>query len=165
VIGQVRVVGERDRGILPPLYDRSMEPERIETAKVLIADDNADVREALSAFVECIGKEAFGAADGEEALAVARREHPDVILLDLAMPKMDGWAVGRALRRDPKLSGIPFIILSAQIDWERAETTGAAATLQKPPDLAQLTRLITRLCESTDHLPHDESPFGGAVRA
>jgi CheY-like chemotaxis protein len=137
---------------------------RIETSKVLIAEDNADVREALSTFVSFIGKQPLRAADGEEALAVARREHPRLIVLDLMMPKMDGWAVGRALRRDPALSHIPVIVLSAQVEEGCARTMGAAAALQKPPDMGYLARLITELCEPTDHSPEDESPFDGAAR-
>ena len=164
-ISEACIVRRGDRAESASPYHGYMELlQGDETAKVLIADDNADVRDALSAFVECIGKEAVGAADGEEALALARSQHPSVILLDLMMPKMDGWAVGRALQRDPKLSHIPFIVLSAQVDVERAETMGAAAALQKPPDLNHLARLITCLCEMTDHLPYDESPFEGAAR-
>jgi CheY-like chemotaxis protein len=141
-----------------------MEQLRDETSKVLIADDNADVREALSTFVSFIGKEPLGAANGEEALVVARREHPRLIVLDLTMPKMDGWALGRALRRDPVLSHIPFIVLSGHVEAGCAQTMGAAAALQKPPDLNYLARLITELCRTKDRISPDESPVEGAAR-
>ena len=133
-----------------PAYSEGMTELREETSKVLIADDNADVREALSVFVACIGKEPLGAADGAEALVVARREHPRLIVLDLMMPNMDGWAFGRALQHDPALSSIPFIVLSAQVETGCAETMGAAAALRKPPDLGHLGRLITELCGPTE---------------
>jgi twitching motility two-component system response regulator PilH len=116
------------------------------TAKVLIADDDPDVREVFSAFLECMGKLALTAADGVEALAVARREHPSLIVLDLKMPRMDGPALRSALQRDAALAGIPVVVVSGEVDSRCAGAMGAVAALRKPPDLVRLGRLISELC-------------------
>jgi two-component system cell cycle response regulator len=83
--------------------------------RLLVADDESDNREAL---LLALGTsyEMIGAADGAEALALARSSHPDVILLDLMMPKLDGFQVLEQLRLDPDTADIPVLVLSARRD-------------------------------------------------
>jgi PAS domain S-box-containing protein len=81
--------------------------------RVLIADDNADMREYLSRLL-AVRYEVDAVADGEEALAVARRSQPDLILTDVMMPRLDGFALLQKLRADPELRNVPVVVLSAR---------------------------------------------------
>lgn len=80
-------------------------------SKVLIADDDPNVHQSLSAYFRREGYQIISAYDGEKTMELAEREHPDMILLDIMMPKMDGLVVCRELRRS---SNVPIIILSAK---------------------------------------------------
>ena len=84
-----------------------------------MVDDTPIVREPIAAALRLEGWDALCAADGVEALAAARQKRPDVILLDLVMPRMDGIAFLRALRGDPHLSNVPVILLTAVADRQR----------------------------------------------
>jgi CheY-like chemotaxis protein len=95
--------------------------------RVLVVDDDADIRESLSDLFESEGYLVSAAANGEEGLVEARRNRPDVILLDLMMPKMSGPEFREAQVHDPALSDVPVIVISAspnQLD--------ASAFLPKP---------------------------------
>lgn len=84
-------------------------------ARILIVDDDPDIREAISTILESQSYEVVQAQDGLEGLAKLREEKPDVMILDLLMPKMDGFAVCRELK-DPrwaKYAGIPILILTS----------------------------------------------------
>jgi DNA-binding response OmpR family regulator len=85
---------------------------------VLIADDDEDILELIRLRLDRCGYELVVARNGHEALAVAGRRHPDLALLDVNMPGMDGYAVVQELRRDPATNDIPVILLTA-----RAQTT------------------------------------------
>src|SRR5690349_11438113 len=80
--------------------------------RVLLAEDDRFLRKAAGAMLRRQGFTVLTAEDGEEALRVARAETPDLILLDLIMPKMQGFEVLKALKRDPQTSPIPVVILS-----------------------------------------------------
>ena len=80
--------------------------------KVLVAEDDRFLRRAAEATLRRHGFNVMTACDGEEALRLARQEFPDIILLDLIMPKMQGFDVLRELKQDPTTSSIPVIILS-----------------------------------------------------
>jgi two-component system alkaline phosphatase synthesis response regulator PhoP len=82
----------------------------------LVVDDDAEVVRLLRAYLEQEGYQVLTAYDGEEALHVIRREHPDLVMLDLMMPKRDGWDVTRTVRRAPELSATPIIMLTARVD-------------------------------------------------
>ena len=79
--------------------------------KILIAEDEADIRNILKLYLESEGLEVVQAQDGEQALRMAQQEMPDLILLDVMMPNMDGFAVTQALRQ---YSQVPILILSAR---------------------------------------------------
>jgi len=80
---------------------------------VLIVDDYADVRPLLRRWLEDFGYRVVEAADGWEAVSVAKRERPDLILMDLFMPEVDGFAAALRLRKDPELKDVPIVAISA----------------------------------------------------
>jgi adenylate cyclase len=84
--------------------------------RILIADDNEDTRDILASQLAVQLYELLQAADGEEAVAIARHELPDLILLDVMMPKMDGMEVCRRLKGDASLPFMPIILITARSD-------------------------------------------------
>ena len=115
---------------------------------VLVVDDYEDAREIFSTFLQFAGYEVLTAADGLDALNVARRRRPDLILLDLKMPRMDGEAFRREQLADAALSAIPVIVLSASSDGEEiAQRIAAIDYLSKPIDSGMLLATVGR------HLP------------
>jgi len=116
--------------------------------KILIADDEECIREFLSYVLEKKGFVAEGAADGKEALEKITHDKPDIIILDVAMPRMDGLEVCKRLRKNPDTRGIPIILFSAQ---ERMKSTfqglpGAAIKyIKKPGELEYLLAQIEEL--------------------
>ena len=110
--------------------------------RVLVVDDDASIRELLSAALEDDGYEVLPAKNGQDALAVCERWRPDVIVLDLMMPVMDGWTFAKRLR---ERDDIPIVVLSAANDLERhAKSLGAAFVEGKPFDLDQLLPKVAR---------------------
>jgi len=86
--------------------------------KILIAEDSSTVRRLVAARLRADGYEVTEAADGEEALEHARADHPDLLVLDKVMPKLDGFEVVRALREDPATRGIPIVMLTERTSEE-----------------------------------------------
>jgi CheY-like chemotaxis protein len=115
------------------------------TIQALVVDDDDDLREALCEALVDEGYEASGAADGEQALAMIRRRAPDVILLDLMMPNMNGWEFCAELGRDPELSKIPVIVMTAASNVPRRDDLMSAAHLRKPFALSDLFVTLNRL--------------------
>jgi signal transduction histidine kinase/CheY-like chemotaxis protein len=116
---------------------------------VLIADDMDDNRNLLRDFLGQIGFKCSEARDGREALQIAQRVKPDIVLMDLKMPVMDGCEATRLMRIIEVLKEIPVIILSANIAEEAAAASmvaGANAFLSKPVDTGELLLNIGRLC-------------------
>ena len=102
--------------------------------RILLAEDDRFQRKAAEASLRRSGYVVIAAADGEEALRLARSEAPDLILLDLIMPKLQGFEVLRALKQDPATAGIPVIVLSnlsQDRDVQQAIEGGAAAYVVK----------------------------------
>ena len=87
--------------------------------KILVVDDEPDMLEFISTILQDNGAEVMEASDGEKALQVARREMPDLMTLDITMPKMDGGQVFEAMRNDPQLKDIPVCIISGQPELRR----------------------------------------------
>src|SRR5258708_38738287 len=99
-------------------------------ARILIIEDEANNLDVARRIVRGAGHEALTATDGQSGLELARRERPDAVLVDLLLPKLDGWAVTRALRAEPWAKKIPIIALSAlalQPCLKRAREAGCAA--------------------------------------
>ncbi|HEY2236481.1 MAG TPA: response regulator [Candidatus Angelobacter sp.] len=121
--------------------------------KILIADDKATSRELLRTVLERQGYEVMEAADGEEALQKALAEFPDLILLDLQMPRRTGYEVLGELRKDARHAALPIIALTAsamQGDRERALAAGFTGYLAKPVALVQLREEVQRLLQIKD---------------
>src|SRR5712691_5074740 len=105
-----------------------------EPARVLLAEDDRFLRKAAETALKRQGFTVLPAVDGEEALRMARAEAPDVVLLDLIMPKLQGFEVLRALKADPATTKIPVIILSnlgQESDVKQAMEAGAAGYFVK----------------------------------
>ena len=99
-------------------------------ARILLAEDDRFLRKAAEARLRQHGFTVFTAVDGEEALRVARAEKPDLLLLDLIMPKVQGFEVLKALKQDPATAAIPVIVLSnlgQERDVQQAMELGALA--------------------------------------
>jgi len=113
--------------------------------KILIVDDDPDLRRALRLRLRANNYDTVHAPDGYSAVAVAQKEHPDLIVLDLGLPAGDGFVVLERLQNIDTLAGIPVVVLTArdpQNNEERALRGGAAAFFQKPVDNAELLDVI-----------------------
>ena len=118
-------------------------PEGAEHAPlVMVVDDDPNARDLLAATVRREGYRVIEATDGETALALAREWRPDVVTLDVLMPRMDGWAVLTALKSDAELAEIPVIIVTVLADRGIAVSLGAAEFLTKPVDRARLAATL-----------------------
>ena len=116
--------------------------------KILIVDDDADTRQLLKVRLSSQGYETAFAADAVTAIAAAREERPDLILLDMGLPGGDGTVVMERLKTMPALAHIPIVVVSAQapgITERRAAEAGAAAYVSKPIDNEDLLRKIRGL--------------------
>jgi signal transduction histidine kinase/DNA-binding response OmpR family regulator len=118
-------------------------------ALVMVVDDDANARDLLASTVRREGYRVIEATDGEAALALAREWHPDVITLDVLMPRMDGWAVLTAIKSDPELAEIPVVIVTVLADRGIAVSLGAAEFLTKPVDRARLAATIRQNVHGT----------------
>jgi two-component system cell cycle response regulator DivK len=121
--------------------------------KILIADDKATSRELLRTVLERQGYEVMEAADGEEALQKALAEVPDLILLDLQMPRRTGYEVLGELRKDARHATLPIIALTASAmrgDRERALAAGFTSYMAKPVPLVHLREEVQRLLQKKE---------------
>jgi DNA-binding response OmpR family regulator len=122
--------------------------------RILIVDDEADLVSVLRFGLEVEGFEVIEAADGEDGLRKARDERPDLMVLDLMLPKLDGYKVCRALKFDERYKAIPIMILSARSgdqDRRLAMDMGADAFISKPYEMKDLVaRIRARLSIGTD---------------
>ena len=120
-------------------------------ARVLVVDDEADLVRILQFGLEAIGYHVDTASDGQEGLKKARDLKPDIILLDLMLPKLDGYKVCRLLKFDERYKNIPIIILSARTqegDQLLAMEMGANRFVTKPYDFAEVLKHIETLLKS-----------------
>ena len=103
-------------------------------ATILIADDHDDNRELLQLLLASAGYEVLEARDGRECLAIAREAPPDLILVDLSMPVLDGWGVFAELKADQRTKTIPCLAVTAHAELDRNEAleTGFSAYISKP---------------------------------
>jgi CheY-like chemotaxis protein len=102
---------------------------------LLLVEDNEDNRIIYSTVLRHLGYAVLEAQDGIQAVALARSEHPDLILMDISIPMMDGWEATRVLRGDPATRSIPIVALTAHAmddDRERAAEIGFTSYLAKP---------------------------------
>jgi two-component system cell cycle response regulator DivK len=116
--------------------------------KILVADDKASSRELIRTLLEHSGYEILEACDGQEALDVARASAPDLILLDIHMPVLDGYGTVRAMRLDEKLRNLPIVALTASAmhsDRNRVLDAGFTAYITKPIGLKALREELEKL--------------------
>lgn len=116
--------------------------------KVLIADDNPQILELLEAYLEPLNVDVRLAADGEATLAAVERDEPDLILLDIMMPKRSGFEVCRLLKDDPRYRDIAIIMVTAlneMGDLERARECGSDDFLSKPVNKIELLARVQNL--------------------
>jgi DNA-binding response OmpR family regulator len=114
-------------------------------AKILIAEDERDIRDLITFTLGFAGFEVVAASNGEEAVNLARQEIPDLILMDVRMPRMTGYEACAIMKADAKLKDIPVIFLSAKGQDSEIQTglqAGAADYLLKPFAPDQLTERI-----------------------
>lgn len=116
--------------------------------KILVAEDNAINRELFRELLEARGYSVVEACDGQEALQVLHQNQPDILLLDIGMPILDGFAVVSEIRKDPNLAALPILGVTAyamQGDRERILSSGFDGYLSKPIDARLLAAEIERL--------------------
>jgi DNA-binding response OmpR family regulator len=125
--------------------DNHSEGRPMNRAKIMIVDDDPDLRQALSLRLRANHYDTVNVCDGYSALAMAQKEKPHLIILDLGLPAGDGFAVLKNLQDYPTLSMIPVIVLTARDpegNERRALTSGAVAFFQKPADNEELLGVI-----------------------
>jgi CheY-like chemotaxis protein len=113
---------------------------------VLVVDDDPDILEAIC---DILGTEAYRVArarNGLEALERVDAERPDVILLDLMMPVMDGVTFAQALRQRPAVADVPILVISADGNPQRAASVNARGYLAKPFDIDALLTQVAMIC-------------------
>ena len=110
-------------------------------ARVLVVDDDASILDTVTAILSAEGYQVVAANSGEEAMTLLRSWHPTLVLLDMRMPIMDGWAVARAMREGG--SKVPIVVMTAAENARRwADEIGAAGHLAKPFGLDELLRCV-----------------------
>jgi two-component system, cell cycle response regulator DivK len=119
--------------------------------RILLVEDNEDNRIVYATVLRHFGYEVLEALNGEEGIAMAQSMHPDLILLDISIPIIDGWEAARVLKRDTSTRDIPIVALTAHAlasDRERAMDVGCDGYLAKPCEprvvLEEVERLIGR---------------------
>jgi DNA-binding response OmpR family regulator len=118
------------------------------TKRILAVDDEPHIVRLLQIHFMALGYEVVGAYDGEEALRQVAASPPDLMLLDVTMPKMDGFAVLRRLKADPESAGVPVIMLTARGQFrDMAEGYGQGAEwyFHKPFEMAELEKFVARV--------------------
>ena len=117
-------------------------------ARIIYADDDLELRGIVSQILEDEGYEVLTAADGEEGLAMALTEAPDLVILDVMMPRQNGWEVAKALRSKPEMNDVPILMLTgigATLNEMTAPLYGANSHLDKPFEFDALISRVDSL--------------------
>lgn len=152
------------------------------SGRVLVVDDNRVIRQLIRVNLELEGFEVVTAADGAECLDVVHQVRPDVVTLDVVMPRLDGLRTAERLRSDPRTSHLPVAIVSGctQYEMDSGVAVGVDAFLAKPFEPAELVRVVRKLMhrdgrepgqrrggqegpsgvDGRPHGTHDDSPRG-----
>jgi two-component system, cell cycle response regulator DivK len=129
---------------------------------ILIVDDCEEEREIFSRYIEFVGGRVLEAADGAEGVRVAAEQLPDLILLDISMPLMDGWRAIDLLQRERATAGIPVVALTAHhLDRDELEAAGFCGYLEKPIVPHRVVEEVERCIGRLD-APLSESDTGPA---
>lgn len=135
--------------------------------RILLVEDEANLRELVKARLEANGYEVATVADGFNAIVQARRLRPDLIILDLMIPNIDGYAVCRVLKSTPELSSIPIIMFTARTsldDMRRGKEMGADAYLTKPFRPEEMLDKIQELLGQKTAVAESSEGSGGPVQ-
>jgi len=118
-------------------------------ATILIAEDYDDNRELLRIVLNAAGYEVHEARNGTECVQIARRNPPDLVMVDLSMPELDGWGVFKELKSDPTTAGIPCVAVTAHVDSDRQRVlkSGFDAFVGKPFRTDELLSTVERLIQ------------------
>jgi DNA-binding response OmpR family regulator len=119
-----------------------------ECGVIVVADDDADILDLVTLTLERAGHVVHRARDGEEALELVRREHPDLAVLDVSMPKLDGFELTRRLRNDPDTTGVRIVLLTALVqdsDVSAGLDAGAHEYVRKPFSPEELQTRVAEL--------------------
>jgi DNA-binding response OmpR family regulator len=138
-------------GYRPPMNDG--------VTRVLVIDDEAPIRLLCRVNLEAEGMDVLEAADGRSGLDLARDQQPDVVLLDVMMPGLDGWRVAEELLEDDRTRGIPIIFLTARAEFRdraRGLDIGGVDYVTKPFNPLDLAQLVRGLLERIDRGERDE---------
>ena len=126
----------------------SLTPVSQVLGRVLVVDDDEVIRQLIAVNLTLEGFEVVTAVDGRECLEKVAEVHPDVITLDVMMPRLDGWVTATQLRRNPETSGIKVVLITARAqedDRDRGRQIGVDAYLTKPFDPAEMIRVVREL--------------------
>ena len=129
------------------------------TTRVLVIDDEAPIRLLCRVNLEAAGMRVLEAGDGASGIEEARRSEPDVILLDVMMPGLDGWRVAEELLEDDRTHGIPIIFLTARAEFRdraRGLEIGGVDYVTKPFNPLELAQLVRDLLARIDRGERDE---------
>ncbi len=134
------------------------------SGRILVVDDNKVIRQLIRVNLELEGFEVVTAADGAECLDVVHHVRPDVVTLDVVMPRLNGLHTAARLRSDPRTWDIPIAIVSActQGEVDNGETVGVDAFLAKPFEPAELVRTVGMLVREGRQRQRERGPAGGA---
>jgi DNA-binding response OmpR family regulator len=138
-------------GYRPPMDDVVL--------RVLVIDDEAPIRLLCRVNLEAEGMDVLEAADGKTGLDLAREQQPDVVLLDVMMPGLDGWRVAEELLEDDRTRGIPIIFLTARAEFRdraRGLDIGGVDYVTKPFNPLDLAQLVRGLLDRIDRGERDE---------
>lgn len=120
-------------------------------SKVLIAEDERDIRELITFTLRYHGHEVMAASNGEEALELALKEHPDLVLLDIRMPRMNGYEVCRSIKENEITKHIPVVFISAkgqEAEVKEGLDAGATDYILKPFSPDQLVERVAQVLEA-----------------
>jgi CheY-like chemotaxis protein len=127
-------------------------PQVSGAGRVLVVDDDDVIRQLITVNLELEGFEVVPAVDGQDALDKVKDVRPDVVTLDVMMPRVDGWEAAARLKEDPETTHIKVILLSARAqesDIQRGERIGVDAYLTKPFDPDELIDVVRRLIDNS----------------
>ncbi|MFF9278657.1 response regulator [Streptomyces griseosporeus] len=137
------------------------------SGRVLVVDDNKVIRQLIRVNLELEGLEVVTAADGAECLDVVHQVRPDVVTLDVVMPRLDGLRTAAELRSDPRTRDLPLAIVSACTPYEldAGLDVGVDAFLSKPFEPAELVRVVRQLIEGGREGSRGGAPSGASEGA
>lgn len=133
---------------IAPTAGLHIDARLLRAPKVLIAEDNDDIRIMMKMLLGMRGYDVVEARDGQETLEVAREQRPDIILMDLQLPRLNGFDVTRFLRQDEQLRNTPIVLVTGHDPAKHrslALAAGCNAYIQKPIDFDSLGEMIIRL--------------------